>query len=243
MKPRTILLLHGWIRAASAETYYAKTITAFEKKGYRVVAPDMPGFGASKNPDRPLTLYDYALFVHEYLLKHRIQPDILIGHSFGGRVIIEYLTNFSFEGKCVVMTGTPGYPPVRKLKMVLSLVIAKAGNAIFSVPLLSKFRDAIRARFYYLVGARDYYRASGAMRQTFKNIVQESLDKKMKRIHIPTLLLWGSEDVIVPVHIAHKMNQAISPSTVVTISAYGHRVIVDAAEYFVEEVTKFIKTI
>ena len=243
MKPQTILLLHGWIRAASAETYYAKTITAFEKKRYRVVAPDMPGFGSSKTPIHSLTLGDYAEFIHEYIEKNHLHPDVLIGHSFGGRVIIEYLSRFPFQGRAVVMTGTPGYPSVRKLKMVLSRIIAKAGNAIFSVPLLSTFRDAIRARFYYLVGARDYYRASGAMRQTFKNIVQESLDKKMKSIRIPTLLLWGGEDVIVPVRVARKMNQAISPSTFVSISAYGHRMIVDAADHFVEEVTKFIKTI
>lgn len=243
MKRPTILLLHGWIRAASANIYYANTITAFEKKGYMVVAPDMPGFGVSKMPTRPLTLGDYADFIHEYMGTNHLHPDMLVGHSFGGRVIIEYLSRFPFHGKAVVMTGTPGYPPVRKAKMVASLIIAKVGNAVFSLPLLSKFSGTIRGWFYYVVGARDFYRASGAMRQTFKNIVTDQLDGKMKKMHIPTLLLWGSADEIVPVSVAGNMQKAIPGSTLSVIPSFGHGVIIDAADRFVEEVQKFIQTI
>ena len=243
MKRPTILLLHGWIRAASAKTYYGVTIAAFEKQGYTVVAPDMPGFGASKTPRHALTLGDYAEFIHEYMEKNHLHPEMLVGHSFGGRVIIEYLSRFPFQGRAVVLTGTPGYTPVRKVKMVASLMIAKIGNAVFSLPFLSTFADKIRGWFYYLVGARDFYRASGVMRQTFKNIVTDPLEEKMKTMHIPTLLLWGSEDEIVPVPVAANMKKTIPASSLLMIPSYGHKVIIDAADRFVEEVMKFIKII
>lgn len=243
MKSQTILLLSGWVRTNVIKEYYKNTIQVFEKNGYTVFAPDMPGFGASKNPNRPLRLYDYALFIHEYIKTHRIHPDILIGHSFGGRVIIEYLSNFSFEGTCIVMTGTPGYPSANKMKMTVSFILAKIGNGIFSLPLLSKYAEKIRAWFYFLVGARDFYRASGVMRQTFKNIVQEPLEQKMKTIRVPTLLVWGSDDVIVPLRIAKKMKQTIQTSTLVTIPSFGHGCIVEAPVDFVKETMRFIKTL
>ncbi len=241
MKRPTILLLSGWVRTNVIKEYYKKTIQEFEKKGYTVYAPDMPGFGAAKNPDHPLTLHDYAVFVSAYIKKQAIQPDILLGHSFGGRVIIEYLSLFPFNGKAVVLSGTPGYPSIKKSKMLLSLLIAKIGGTIVSLPLISKLKERIRGWYYYIVGARDFYRAEGVMRQTFKNIVQTPLEQQMKTIRIPTLLVWGADDVIVPLSVAKKMKQTISTATLISIPACGHGCIVETPEHFVKETMRFIQ--
>ncbi len=120
------------------------------------------------------------------------------------------------------------------------MVISKIGNFIFSIPGLTNIADKVRGWFYYIIGARDFYRAQGSMRQTFKNIVGEKLEENMKRIHIPTLLIWGEEDVIVPVRIAKKMKETILNSKLVVIPQGRHSVIIDDPEIFVKEVCSFL---
>jgi len=55
------------------------------------------------------------------------------------------------------------------------------------------------------------------MRQTLKNIVEEKVVDYMKHITLPVLLIWGENDVICPVTVAHKMHKAIPQSEEIII--------------------------
>ena len=234
MKKCQILLLHGWGKYSSALDYYHKTVSEFQKNGYTVFVPDMPGFGNEKIPDHPFTLQNYAFFLQTYIQKKKLQDFVIIGHSFGGRVAIKYINRYTEGVRALILCGTPGFTPVSKLKLIISLFLAKIGGFIFSLPIISSQKEKIRGGFYYLVGARDYYRAEGSMRQTFKNIVREELKDIMKKIHIPTLLLWGEDDIIVPVKIAQKMKETIRQSRLTIIPHGKHSVIIDNPKTFVK---------
>lgn len=243
MKDQTIILLHGWGKQKSTETYYHQTSEIFRKKGFTVYAPDMPGFGKSPKPAHPFTLADYADFVRSFIAKHHIQKPILIGHSFGGRVALKYVSRDDTGVQAVVLAGTPGYSPVSKIKWIASLIISKIGAIVFSLPGLSRIADKVRERYYFLIGARDFYRAEGAMRQTFKNIVGEPLDDLMKAVRVPTLLLWGQEDIIVPVRIAKRMEQTIPQAKLIVFPHGQHSLITDEPACFVDAVVSYLKYI
>lgn len=240
---QTIILLHGWGKCKSAEAYYRETTKIFQEKGYTVYVPDMPGFGGAEIPTRPLRLHNYAEFLLSYIRKQNIQSPILIGHSFGGRVIIKFVSTYDIPVKAIILTGTPGFSPVKKVKLIASLVLAKIGGFVFSLPGISHYAEGIRGRFYYVVGARDFYRAEGPMRETFKNIIREELKEKMKHMHQPTLLIWGKEDVIVPVGVAQRMQRTI-PGAKLKILPHGtHSVIIDNPKLFANEVLTFLQSI
>jgi len=240
---QTVVLLHGWGKWLSVQAHYQETIKEFQKKGYTVCIPDMPGFGASPAPIHPLVLYDYAEFIDNYIKKNNITSPILIGHSFGGRVIIKYVSSFQSNVSAIILSGTPGYSPVKKIKWLILVLMSKIGKIVFTIPGLRNVSDKVRGWFYYIVGARDYYRAQDSMRQTFKNIVGEKLESMMKRIQIPTLMIWGESDSIVPVCIARKMNKVICDSKLFVISHVGHNVLIDQPKTFVQEVDAFIQSI
>jgi pimeloyl-ACP methyl ester carboxylesterase len=240
---QTILLLHGWIRGKNARTTYHKTIEEFEKEGFTVFTPDMPGFGEAPIPTHPLTLNDYSEFLRSFINTHNIKSPILIGHSFGGRVIIKYVSSQTTDVQAIVLSGTPGYSPVKKVKWAAFLIISKIGKILFMLPGLEKIADRIRGWFYYIAGARDFYRAQGPMRQTFKNIVGEGIEEGMKKIKVPTLLVWGEEDSIVPVRIAHRMKETISQSKLTIIPHVGHKVLIDESHMFVKEVLSFLQSL
>lgn len=236
--PTSIVILHGW--GLSGKTF-APLGQKLRRSGYRVFTPDLPGFGESKRPEHPLTLADYAKFLDEYLKKNHIQHPIFIGHSFGGRVSLKYNELYPKIIRALILSGTPGFTPIPKKKLVLFIALAKIGKLLFSIPPLSLVQDAVRRWYYYVVGAKEFFRAEGAMRETFKRIVQEDLVSAMEAVNIPCLLLWGEYDIIVPVPIAGRMHQVIAGSELIVIPEADHGVPFKQPEIFSSYAERFLK--
>lgn len=234
------MLLHGW---GLSGTTFEPLAVELTKRGYRVFTPDFPGFGLSAIPSKPLHLSDYATFLHEYLVKNNIQDSVMIGHSFGGRVALKYQLSYPKSVRALILSGTPGFTPINRKKLLLFILFAKIGKAFFSLPPFHLIQDAVRRWYYYLVGARDFYRAEGMMRETFKQIVKEDLVTSMEAVDIPTLLLWGEYDIIVPVTIAERMHQVMAGSEFVVIPEADHGVPFKQPDVFASYVERFMKSL
>lgn len=237
MKKPAIIILHGW--GLSAFRFLGLS-TLLTKKGYSVFTPDFPGFGKSRIPDRPFTLLDYVDFLRSYIQKQKMDSFIIIGHSFGGRVALRYAAVQPEALRALILTGTPGFTPVARKKLFFFILLAKIGKVFFSVWPLTLLSEKIRPWYYYLVGAREFYRAEGVMRETFKLVVQEELQSAMKKVCVPTLLVWGSEDSITPIWIAKKMKEFITGSTLEIIKARDHGVSFKDPHVFVSRIEKFL---
>lgn len=239
MKP-SIIILHGW--GLSKKTF-EPLMNEFHSRGHNVYALDFPGFGEEKSPTKPYKLSDYAEFLYAFLEKEQIKYPILIGHSFGGRVALRFSTLYPKSVRALILTGAPGYTPVSRKKLLLFITIAKIGKSVLSLPTLSFLSDTLRKYYYYIVGAREFYRAEGTMRETFKNIVSELLVEDMKQVKVSTLLLWGELDIIVPVNIAIRMRDTIKGSTLEIIEGEGHGVPFKKPKLFTDKVEEFLKTL
>lgn len=233
-----IVILHGW--GLSGMTF-APLATALKKHGYRVFTPDLPGFGSTKIPDHPLSLADYAQFLDDYLKKDHIVHPILIGHSFGGRVSLKYNELHPKTVRALIVSGTPGFTPIAKKKLLLFIFLAKIGGFLFSIPPFNLIQDAVRRWYYYFVGAKEFFRAQGPMRETFKNIVKEDLVRAMETVAVPTQLLWGEYDIIVPVSIAQRMHRVITGSELIVIPEADHGVPFKQPEIFASYIERFLK--
>ena len=101
-------------------------------------------------------------------------------------------------------------------------------------------QDTVRRWYYYVVGAKEFFRAEGAMRETFKRIVREDLVTSMEAIDLPTLLLWGEYDIIVPLSIAERMHRLIIGSEFFVIPEANHGVPYKQPDEFASYVTRFL---
>lgn len=233
-----IVILHGW--GLSGKTF-APLGESLKKLGYSVRAPDMPGFGDTQMPEKPLTLTDYAKFLDDYLRIHKIEQPILIGHSFGGRVSLKFNELYPKHVRVLILSGTPGFTPIPKKKLLLFIVLAKIGKLLFAIPPLNLIQDSVRRWYYYAVGAKEFFRAEGMMRETFKQIVNEDLVRAMEAVDAPTILLWGEYDIIVPVAIAERMHRLIAESELIVIPEADHGVPFKQPEVFASYIEKFLK--
>lgn len=238
-KTKDLIILHGWNLNGAK---FAGLADVFRRQGYRVFTPDFPGFGLQPPPSRPWHVVDYAEFLRQYIQKNQMKDPIIIGHSFGGRVTLKYVQLYPKSARAIVLSGTPGFSPIPKKKMFLFLVIAKIGGMLFSIPPLSLFSGWARRWLYYLAGTREFIRAEGVMKDTFKNIVRDDLSSAMTTVTIPCLLLWGEYDVIVPEAIARRMCDVIPTATLKVIPEVDHGVPFKEPDVFAGFVKEFLNT-
>jgi len=235
---RPLVILHGWNLSAAKFIPLSREL---KKLGYRIYVPDLPGFGKNQKVEKPLNLSDYAIFVEAYLKKHKISKAVIIGHSFGGRIALKMAAAKNGNLVALVLTGTPGFLPLPKIKVLFFMLLAKIGGLFFSLPIINRLDRIMRKILYRTAGASDFYHTKENMRQTFKNIVREELSPYLKKINTPTLLLWGRDDGVVPLSVAFRMSKTISRAQLQIINEAKHGVPWTHPEEFSRHLDRFLK--
>ena len=187
---RDIVFLHGW---GSNKNLMKQSFAPF-LGDFRHIYIDLPGFGASSS-DLVLYTKDYAEIIDLFLTDINSSKDIILGHSFGGKVAT------LLNPKMLVLVSSAGiYVPKPlgiKLKILSFKVLKNLG--------LSKFRS--------LFVADDAKSLSESMYQTFKNVVDEDFSDKFRSYDGKALLFWGRDDTATPLHSAKSIDTLIKDST------------------------------
>ena len=233
-----IVLLHGW---GSNITLFESMINVLKTK-YRVIAPDMPGFGASDEPPCAWSVSDYVDFLVEFLDKLDIKKAAFLGHSFGGRVIIKLFENGNppIEITKIILADSAGVKPKKTLKQKVKIKTYKMGKKVLSIPLVKKlFPDALN-KFQSKSGSADYRAASPVMRQTMVKVVNEDLCHIFSNVTPPTLLIWGENDTATPISDAVIMEKLMPDAGKVILKGCGHYSFLDDMYTFNRVLSSFM---
>lgn len=221
-KGQDVLFLHGWGGSTLSFLGVAKTISPY----YRVTLLDFYGFGRSPRKEKPLFVEDYAKAVVEIINHYKMNDVILVAHSFGGRVAIRLASEYGRLLDKIVLCDSAGVLPRRGLRyygkvywhrLLTALGVSNVG------------------------GSEDYRKLSDIDKQTFKNIVNEDLTPELKKITLPTLLIWGNEDRDTPIYMAKKLRKKIVNSALIVFKNAGHYAYLDAGELFTRVLLSFFE--
>ncbi len=213
---KVILFLHGW----QDDLHAFDVLAAFLSQKNRIVRLDFPGFGRSETPAEAWDLDDYVRFVSDFIKKLDIQVDVLVGHSFGGRIVMKGIAMEKLRARKLVLIGSAGIARRRTIRNMILWVLAKLGWLIISVPPLVFWREKIRKQAYGLIGSD--YSDAGMLKETFLNIISENLGEYAKKITIPTLLIWGADDTETPLFDGERLSRLIHNSKLKVIDGAGH---------------------
>lgn len=228
-----VIFLHGW----------GADIKSFEfclphLENYRVVRIDLPGHGESSEPKKPYSVKDFSLCVISLLEHIGVSLPTLVGHSNGGRIIIDMLANRGYKAKRAVLIDSAGIIPkrdisyrfkVRKYKIMKKLV------------LLFKGEDGLE-KYKKKHGSTDYKNASGVMRDTMVKLVNTDLEKDLPKIAVPTLLIWGTNDTATPLSDGKKMEKAIKDCGLVELEGGSHWAFVEQPAKFISVLLSFLNS-
>ncbi len=249
--PLAIVLIHGGYqsRRCFKRQYPALALDHF------VVGLDLPGHGMSSLPEGAiLSSARYAESVHAVITALHIEekPLVLVGWSFGGAVCRAYLNHFGQEMNIVgliqlasLFGGLAAYVSHLKNDPLFQPVLAAFGEGAIDsdVTLLHKrFMNHFFERLTLSRLDEDTYDAvSGYNERAWWNFlprgnafVQEwSRDdalQGLKTLTIPTLLLHGKEDALVPLALSQQMNELLPASELIEIDHCGHSAMLERPE-------------
>ncbi len=234
-----IVLLHGW---GSNIKLFANLIDLLSKK-YKVVAMDMPGFGESQEPPSAWCVDDYADFVIEFLKAYNTDKVMLLGHSFGGRVIIKLNSreNPPFEITKVILVDSAGILPPKSNKKSFRTRWYKFCRTILSTGIMQKIAPVALEKLRVKYGSADYVAASPLMRQVLVKTVNEDLEPLLPNIKCPTLLVWGVNDTATPLSDGEKMEKLIPDAGLVKLENAGHYSFLEQQYTFNRVMCSFMK--
>jgi pimeloyl-ACP methyl ester carboxylesterase len=231
---KNVILLHGWL--ASLETM--KPIANNLKKHFRVYNVDIIGFGKSDLPKQPLHTDDFGNFLNDFIKALNIENPILIGHSNGGRMIINYAGRKLGNINKIVLIDSAGIKPKRKLSYYIKIYTFKILKKLIpNTEKTKKLRNKVLNKF----GSTDYKNSPEVLRKTMSNIVNEDLKSILPNIQAPTLLVWGTNDTATPISDAKIMEKLIPNAGLVKYDGAGHFSYLDCLPNFLIVLDEFFK--
>lgn len=226
-----VLFLHGW--GAPAELYMP--ILNELSKSFRVLAPDLPGFGGTDEPETVWGTDDYVEFTQKFLSERGITKCVLIGHSHGGRMMFNWLSRDvqPFEIPKAVICAGAGLKPKRGLDYYFKVYTYKAIKRLPFKKLKEKYANN--------AGSADYRAASPKMKQVMSRVLSEDYTTVLDKIKQPTLLVWGDLDTATPYVNGQTCERLIPNAGLVTIKGGTHFAILEQTPLFLRVLEVFLK--
>ena len=184
------IILHGW--GSNKELMSGAFSTTL--KNFRHIYIDMPGFGKS-SCHRVLTTSDYAKILELFFQEIGIKKEIILGHSFGGKVAT------LLEPELLVLVASAG------------IVVPKSFSVKTKITLFKLLKNLGFSKMRSLFVAEDAKELSHEMYETFKNVVDEDFSQKFQAREKQTLLFWGKADSATPLSSAKKIEQLCKKSS------------------------------
>jgi 2-hydroxy-6-oxonona-2,4-dienedioate hydrolase len=175
-----VVLVHG---LGMASDYWARTGPALAAAGYRVLAPDLPGFGESEGAEGGLPPHRQAEVLREWADVLRLGAAVYIGHSLSCQSVVE------------LAAATPR----AVLALVLTAPTGEGGRGRMVHEAIGLARDAWHERARLVVLAAHAYLRAGPKRfwQTWRAGADREMVSLLPRIAVPVLVVVGDQDPVV----------------------------------------------
>ena len=240
---QTLVLIHGL--GASAERW--EYVVPLLEKHFRLIVPDLIGFGYSDKPVVDYTPKFFSEFLTHFFDKLNITNPCIIGASLGGQVTAQYVSQNNDNVKKLILVSPSGlmkhstpaldayvmaalYPNNEGAKNAFELMAGSPRNIdekiITGFVTRMKLPNAKMAFMSTLLGLKN----------------AEVISLKLKMITVPTMIVWGSLDPVIPIAYADEFVSSIQDCRFYRMDHSGHTPYVDDPEKFSHVVLDFFES-
>jgi haloalkane dehalogenase len=241
------LCLHGFPESSYMWRY---VLDAVATSGRRTIAPDFPGYGDSP-PDLPGTWERQIEALERFRRALALESVALVVHDWGGLIGLRWACEYPDAVAALVISNTGFFPdgkwhgmarglrtPGEGEKLVRSLTREGFGQMMAAV---SRGFDEAAADEYWTPfethegrqGILDLYRSGD-----FEKLA--AYDGRVAALGVPTLILWGENDLFAPVAAAHRFSREVPHAKLVVLEGAGHFVYADEPRRAAREVAGFL---
>ncbi len=252
------MLLHGIAGSSATWDPVIKRLAG----RYRVLAPDLLGHGESAKPHGDYSLGAYANLVRDLLDALGEKGATVVGHSLGGGVAMQFAYQYPERTERLVLVSSGGLG--REVHPILRAAVVPGAELVLpwlSVAVTRSIGAAVKSlgRLGFQASS-DLAEASRGFlslaepdsRRAFLHTVRGIVDLKGQRVtaadklylaaDIPTMIVWGENDRLIPARHAYRTHQAIAGSRLELFDGAGHFPYLDDPERFAAVLGDFIRT-
>jgi pimeloyl-ACP methyl ester carboxylesterase len=253
-----LVLVHGMVGSSAT---WERVIAALTKK-HTVIAPDLLGHGDSAKPLGDYSLGGYASGIRDLMVALGHERATLCGQSFGGGVAMQFAYQFPERCSGLILVGSGGLGrEVNPLLRALTLPGAEWVLPLTCTPLFKRLGGAAVRRLRragrelgptFEELARSYSALTRSEdRRAFVHTLRSVIDLGGQRVSahdllylsadVPTMIVWGDADRVIPIDHAYAAHSAIRGSRLEVFPGVGHYPHCEAPERFVEVVQDFLR--
>jgi pimeloyl-ACP methyl ester carboxylesterase len=241
----TLVLVHGF--ASEAAFDWGQVMLPLSRN-YHVIALDQVGFGASDKPAVDYSIQTFVDFLGEFLRVRRVEHFTLAGESLGGWIAAAYtIQALASENRGpyalpapdrLILEDAAGHSPLHGPAMVQGSLAEAAGIAIVFYNKALITPDFVRESWTRKLAAND-----GQTERLFignPKVASETVGDKLDRITVPTLVVWGGNDELVPLADGRDYAAKIPGARLVIVPECGHAPSIEKPREFLAAVNDFL---
>jgi pimeloyl-ACP methyl ester carboxylesterase len=258
-KGPVVLLIHGM---AGSATTWEPVIPALSER-FTVLAPDLLGHGESDKTEGDYSLGAFATTLRDLMVALGYKHATVVGQSYGGGIAMQFAYQYPERCERLVLVDAGGLgSEVNWLLRLLTLPGSEAGLLLACAsPVRSAIeaigRALLRDRLKHAPVIAELWRSYSSLgdveaRRAFLRTLRAVIDPRGQSVsavdklylagQMPTLIIWGADDRILPVQHAHTAHAAIPGSWLEIIEGVGHYPHCEAPDRFVSALTEFIES-
>jgi len=243
----TILLVHGFL----SSTFSYRRLKPILKDHFNILAIDLPPFG--KTEKSKTFVYSYqnmGKLVVNLLQRLNLQKVYAVGHSMGGQILLYAAKDYPDYFHKIVLLCSSGYKDRSHPFLVLGSYVpyfsrivkhwlARQGvwkslcNVVHDHSLINE--EMMRGYLEPFSNDEIFH----ALTKMIRDREGDLPSTELKQIEVPSLLVWGEEDRVVPIHIGKKLHQDLHGSQFISLQNTGHLVPEERPEHVSDYILRF----
>jgi pimeloyl-ACP methyl ester carboxylesterase len=229
-----VMLLHGMLGDLSN---WSSTIGALAEHGHRVIVPKLPVYDL---PIRKTSVPGLTRYVRRFVEAMQLPPVVLVGNSLGGHVALLYGLDYPADVSAMVLSGASG---IYEVQMGTTVLRRQDRDFIRERAALTFYEDDhvtddLVEEMYEIVNNRG--RALRLIKMA-RSAEHETVTDELHRLAMPTLLVWGRDDVITPPGVADEFKARLPQAELHFIDQCGHAPMIEHPERFNELMLNFLE--
>lgn len=216
--------------------------------GHRLYLVDLPGYGDAANLDSPDTLAGFSEAVARTIMALSIGPATIVGHSMGGYIALQLYRDHADLFSALVLTNTRSSadnPEARKSRLDTAARLARPGESLdvdavvkgLVAPRTWEARGVVVDRLKAIVGSARTDRIIPTLEALAG---RPDFGPVLGSIRVPTLVVWGESDALIPPAQSREMFQRIAGAQSTEIRGAGHVPCLEAPDEFYRSVSRFL---
>ena len=239
---KTLVLIHGL--GASCERW--ENVLPIFENDFKVIVPDLIGFGYSDKPTVDYTIDFFSNFLGKFLKSLAIEKTSLIGSSLGGQIAAEYTSANPNKVEKLILVSPSGIMKQSTFALDAYIMAAlypneqSAKNAFETMD--GTGTKIPKTTITEFITRMKLHNAKFAFMSTLLGLKNsEPIIEKLKKIVSPTMIVWGADDPVIPIKFANDFVTHIENCKFFEMNDCGHTPYVQEPKRFALKVSEFLK--